>query len=165
MVKDYPQIKAPVVLQHIQATGFAGEITIIRYYLRELRQEKKQAFIRFESRPGEEFQIDWGHFGSLVYGKRSRKLYALVVIESYSRVLFVVFTHSQNQATLHRCLVAAFLYFGGTTEELVMDNMVTAVTERVGSMIRFNEAFLDFLRHFGITPKACNIRHPMKKGK
>ncbi len=165
MINDYPQIKAPVVLQHIQAKGFAGEITIIRYYLRELRQEKKQAFIRFESRPGEQFQIDWGHFGSLVYGKNSRKLYALVVIESYSRVLFVVFTHSQNQATLHWCLVAAFLYFGGTTEELVVDNMVTAVTERVGSMIRFNEAFLDFLRHFGITPKACNVRAPYEKGK
>jgi hypothetical protein len=76
-----------------------------------------------------------------------------------------VFTHSQNQATLHQCLVAAFLYFGGTPGELVVDNMVTAVTERVGSMIRFNEAFLDFLRHFGITPKACNIRAPHEKGK
>ncbi len=76
------------------------------------------------------------------------------MLESHSRVLFVVFTHSQNQATLHQCLTSAFLCFGGTPKELVVDNMVTAVTERVGSMIRFNEAFLDFLRHFGITPKA-----------
>jgi len=165
MVNDYPQIKAPVVLQHIQAKGFAGEITIVRDYLKQIRQDKKQAFIRFESRPSEQFQIDWGHFGSLAYGKSARKLYALVVIESHSRVLFVVFTHSQNQATLHRCLAAAFLYFGGTPEELVVDNMVTAVIERVGSMIRFNEAFLDFLRHFGITPKACNVRAPHEKGK
>jgi transposase len=165
MVNDYPQIKAPVVLQHIRVKGFTGEITIVRDYLKQIRQDKKQAFIRFESRPGEQFQIDWGHFGSLTYGKSSRKLYALAVIESHSRMLFVVFTHSQNQATLHQCLVAAFLYFGGTPGELVVDNMVTAVTERVGSMIRFNEAFLDFLRHFGITPKACNIRAPHEKGK
>jgi transposase len=165
MVNDYPQIKAPVVLQHIRVRGFTGEITIVRDYLRQIRQDKKQAFIRFESRPGEQFQIDWGHFGSLAYDKSSRKLYALAVIESHSRMLFVVFTHSQNQATLHRCLVAAFLYFGGTPGELVVDNMVTAVIERVGSMIRFNEAFLDFLRHFGITPKACNVRAPHEKGK
>jgi transposase len=165
MVNDYPQIKAPVVLQHIQVKGFTGEITIVRDYLKQIRQDKKQAFIRFESRPGEQFQIDWGHFGSLAYGKSARKLYALVVIESHSRVLFVVFTHSQNQTTLHQCLVAAFLYFGGTPKELVVDNMVTAVIERVGSMIRFNEAFLDFLRHFGITPKACNVRAPYEKGK
>jgi transposase len=165
MVNDYPQIKAPVVLQHIRVKGFAGEITIVRDYLKQIRQDKKQAFIRFESRPGEQFPIDWGHFGSLAYGKSARKLYALVVIESHSRVLFVVFTHSQKQATLHQCLVAAFLYFGGTPKELVVDNMVTAVIERVGSMIRFNEAFLDFLRHFGITPKACNVRAPYEKGK
>ncbi len=165
MVNDYPQIKAPVVLQHIRVKGFTGEITIVRDYLRQIRQDKKQAFIRFESRPGEQFQIDWGHFGSLTYGKSSRKLYALAVIESHSRMLFVVFTHSQNQATLHQCLAAAFLYFGGTPGELVVDNMVTAVIERVGSMIRFNEAFLDFLRHFGITPKACNVRAPHEKGK
>jgi transposase len=165
MINDYPQIKAPVVLQHIRVKGFTGEITIVRDYLKQIRQDKKQAFIRFESRPGEQFQIDWGHFGSLTYGKSSRKLYALAVIESHSRMLFVVFTHSQNQATLHRCLVAAFLYFGGTPGELVVDNMVTAVIERVGSMIRFNEAFLDFLRHFGITPKACNVRAPHEKGK
>jgi transposase len=165
MINDYPQIKAPVVLQHIRVKGFSGEITIVRDYLKQIRQDKKKAFIRFESRPGEQFQIDWGHFGSLAYGKSARKLYALVVIESHSRMLFVVFTHSQNQATLHRCLVAAFLYFGGTPGELVVDNMVTAVIERVGSMIRFNEAFLDFLRHFGITPKACNVRAPHEKGK
>jgi transposase len=165
MVNDYPQIKAPVVLQHIRVRGFTGEITIVRDYLRQIRQDKKQAFIRFESRPGEQFQIDWGHFGSLAYDKSSRKLYALAVIESHSRMLFVVFTHSQNQATLHQCLATAFLYFGGTPGELVVDNMVTAVIERVGSMIRFNEAFLDFLRHFRITPKACNVRAPHEKGK
>lgn len=167
MVNEYPQVKAPVVLHHIQARGFTGEITIVRKYLRDLRQNwiTKQAFIRFESRPGEQFQIDWGHFGSLVYTNRSRKLYALAVIESHSRKLYVVFTHSQNQSTLHRCLADAFTYFNGTPREIVVDNMLTAVTERVGSMIRYNDAFLEFLRHFGIAPAACNIRAPHEKGK
>jgi len=43
--------------------------------------------------------------------------------------------------------------------------MLTAVTERVGSMIRFNESFLGFLRPFGIRPLACDIRAPHEKGK
>ena len=50
-------------------------------------------------------------------------------------------------------------------KEILVDNMLTAVTERAGSMIRFNEAFLDFLRHFAITPVACNIKAPHEKGK
>lgn len=163
---QYPKVKSPVILNMIREQGFDGEITIIRDYLRHLRKHKaKQAFIRFESRPGQQMQIDWGHFGNLAYGDSARRLYALAVIESYSRMLYVSFTHSQKQATLHQCLAAAFRYFGGTPNEIVVDNMLTAVTERVGSIVRFNDAFLDFLRPFGITPVACNIRAPHEKGK
>ena len=165
-VEQYPKVQAPVILRMIQDKGFDGEITIVRDYLRHLRgSRKRQAFIRFESRLGQQMQIDWGHFGSLPYGDSSRKVYALAVIESYSRMLHVSFTHSQKQATLHQCLADAFHYFRGTPKELVVDNMLTAVTERSGAMIRFNESFLDFLRHFGITPVACNIRAPHEKGK
>ena len=167
MVAQYPKVNAPVVLRQIQDKGFDGEITIVRKYLRNLRIGTfyKQAFIRFESQPGQQIQIDWGHFGSLVYEGSSRKLYALAVIESHSRMLYVIFTLSQKQESLHQCLVEAFRYFGGTPKEIVVDNMLTAVTERVGSMVRFNESFLDFLRPFSITPVACNIRAPHEKGK
>jgi len=166
MIAQYPKVKAPVVLRQIQDKGFNGEITIIRDYLRHLKEGSfQEPFIRFESLPGKQMQIDWGHFGSIAYGNTLRKLYALAVIEAHSRMLYVIFTHSQNQETLHRCLVDAFLYFGGTPKEMVVDNMLTAVTERVGAMIRFNESFLDFLRVFSITPLACNIRAPHEKGK
>ncbi|MDM8517931.1 hypothetical protein QUF76_17175, partial [Desulfobacterales bacterium HSG16] len=40
----------------------------------------------------------------------------------------------------------SFKFFNGTTEELVVDNMLTAVTERKGKLVRFNDKFLDFLR-------------------
>lgn len=167
MVEEYPKIKAPVILRQIVEKGFDGEITIVRNYLRYLKYDlvHQQAFIRFESKPGQQMQIDWGHFGSLVYGGSSRKLHALAVIESHSRMLYVAFTHSQKQETLHRCLVDSFRFFGGTPKEIVVDNMLTAVTERAGTMIRFNGAFLDFLRPFGINPVACNIRSPHEKGK
>lgn len=165
-LEQYPTVKAPVILNMIAEKGFDGEITIVREYLRQLRKHReKQAFIRFESRPGQQMQIDWGHFGCIAYGAGSRRLYALAIIESYSRMLYVAFTHSQNQAVLHQSLIAAFQYFGGTPTEIVVDNMLTAVTERSGTIIRFNDAFLDFLCPFGITPVACNIRAPHEKGK
>ena len=56
----------------------------------------------------------------------------------------------QKQECLHRGLLNAWRFFGGTPREVVVDNMLTAVTERVGSLIRFNEAFLEFLRPFKI---------------
>jgi transposase len=162
-----PQAKAPVILQRLHGQGFDGEITIVRDYLQKIRGQIKyrEPFIRFESPPGKQMQIDWGHFGHLSYGETKRKLYALAVIESYSRISYVEFTHSQRQEALHQGLLNAFSYFGGSPEEIVVDNMLTAVVERQGSLIRFNEAFLDFLRVFKISPVACNVRSPHEKGK
>jgi transposase len=162
-----PRVKATVILQYLEKEGFDGEITILRNHLRKIRGKTKhrEPFIRFESEPGEQMQIDWGHFGSLSYQEHKRKLYALAVIESYSRKLYVEFTHSQKQEVLHQGLLNAFIYFGGSPEQILVDNMVTAVVERDRSLIRFNEAFLDFLRPFRINPVACNVRAPYEKGK
>ena len=166
-LKIDPTVSAEVIRQSLAQQGFDGGITIVKAYLRGIRKslKKKEAFIRFESAPGQQCQIDWGHFGSIDYGNTKRKLYVLAVIESHSRLLYLEFTHTQRQETLHRCLLNAFLFFKGTPKELVTDNMLTAVTERDGVLIRFNEAFLDFLRPFAIVPKACNVRSPHEKGK
>ncbi|MFZ3116222.1 MAG: IS21 family transposase [Syntrophales bacterium] len=167
-LEEFPDVKAPVVLQRLKSEGFDGRVTIVRSYLQKKRSEQcrnREAFIRFESAPGRQLQIDWGHFGALTYGKSVRKLYALAVIESYSRMLYVEFTHSQKQEALHQGLLNAFHFFNGTPEEIVVDNMLTAVTERCGSVIRFNDVFLDFLRIFKIVPRACHIRSPQEKGK
>jgi len=171
LIKEFlekdPDVKAPVVLQRLRDNGFEGKITIVRDYLQKVREQKKyrQAFIRFESPPGKQMQIDWGHFGSLPYEDTMRKLYALAVIECYSRMLYVEFTHSQKQEVLHQALLNAFVYFGGCPKEIVVDNMLTAVIERHGSLIRFNDAFLDFLTRFSIIPVACNVNAPHEKGK
>ena len=167
LLEKDPEVKAPVILQHLQASGFGGKITILRDYLQRKRGgiKKRQPFIRFESPPGKQMQIDWGHFGSLTYDDTPRKLYALVLIESFSRMLYAHFTHSQKQAALHQGLLEAFTYFGGSPDELVVDNMASAVIERDGPLIRFNDAFLDFLRPFKIVPRACNPGAPYEKGK
>ncbi len=167
LLEKDPEVKTPVILQRISKEGFDGKVTIVRDYLRQLRgqQTLRTPFIRFESPPGKQMQVDWGHFGSLQYGDTLRKLYALAVVECYSRMAYVEFTHSQNQYCLHQGLLNAFAYFSGSAEELVVDNMVTAVIERRGSLIRFNDAFLDFLRIFHITPVACNVASPYEKGK
>jgi transposase len=171
LIKDLldqdPSVSAPVVLQHLAKNGFDGKVTIVRDYLLKLRGNRKQriAYTRFESPPGKQMQIDWGHFGSLQYNNTRRKLYALVVIEAFSRMLYVRFTHSQKQPVLHSCLLNAFTWFGGSPTQIVVDNMATAVVERIGSVVRFNEAFLEFLRPFNIVPVACNPGAPYEKGK
>jgi transposase len=167
MLEVAPTVSAMVIRQRLEERGFDGGITIVRDYLRRMRPrpKPKAAFLRFESQPGVQCQIDWGHFGSIAYGHTQRKLYCLAVVECHSRLLYLECTHSQRQETLHRGLLHAFAFFQGTPNELVHDNMLTAVIEHQGPVVRFNEQFLEFLRPFHITPIACNVRQPQEKGK
>jgi transposase len=140
IVEAYPSVSAVLVLDKLKAKGFDGQISIVRDYLRQQRGQRqaKRAFIRFESDPGFQMQVDWGHFGTIDYQGEKRKLYVLAVIESYSRKLYVTFTHSQKQETLHQGLFDTFRFFGGTPTELVVDNMLTAtpIPSRLGAGIR-----------------------------
>jgi transposase len=109
-LEEDKEVKAPVVLQRLQANGFDGQITIVRDYLRHLRgpQKKRQAFLRFESLPGEQMQIDWGHFGSLVYAET--KIYSQPepgkpASVSFKRLCFLWGIASRNPGGqhAHRC--------------------------------------------------------------
>lgn len=162
-----PKVSAVVVRQRLMEKGFDGGVTIVKDYLKQVRPKpaSKRAFLRFESLPGEQIQLDWGHFGSLPYGNTKRKLYCLAVLECHSRLLYLEFTHSQKQEAVQQGLLHAFQFMGGTCREAVVDNMVTAVIERVGPVVRFNDAFLEFLRPFKIKPFACHKAQPQEKGK
>jgi len=158
---------AVVIYQRLREKGYKGGVTIIRDYLRKVRGNHKEqkVYIRYESAPGEVCQVDWGYFGTIKYGKDSRKLWCFAMIECYSRMLYLEFTHSCNIDVFIACHVNAFAFFGGTPRELLHDNLKTAVIERDGKLIRFNERYLDFLRTLHITPHACNPGQPHEKGK
>lgn len=167
MLEIAPKVSAVVLRQRLAEQGCTGGITMVRQSLTRLRpaSQQKRPFIRFESAPGVQCQIDWGHFGSMAYGATARQLSCLAVIACHSRLLYLECTPSQRQDALHRCLLHALHFFQGTPQELVHDNMLTAVLERQGPLVRFNAHFLAFLRPFHITPIACNVAPPQEKGK
>ena len=161
------KVSAVVIYQNLQPQGYQGGLTILRDYLREIRGERKepQGYIRFETLPGEQCQIDWGDFGTLKYGKYERKVWCFVMILCHSRMIYLEFTHSCKLDVFIGCHIRAFDFFKGAAKEVVHDNLKTAVIEREGTLVRFNERYLDFLRELHVTPYACNKFQPHEKGK
>jgi len=161
-----PQASAVVIRHRLEARGFPGGLGILRKHVRQGRAQKApKPTSRFETPPGHPCQVDWGHFGALTSGNPTRKLYCLAGLEGHSRLLYLAFPHAQRQETLPQCLLNAFPFFQGTPRERVHDNMLTAVGERQGPLVRVNDHFLAFLRPFKITPIACHGRQPQEKGK
>jgi transposase len=167
LLQQDPDANAPVIAQRLKPLGYDGGFTIIKDYLRTLRKNSvaRRAYVRVEPAPGERFDVDWGHFGALVYNGATRKLYAFCLVESHSRKMYLEFTHSQTFETFTRCHIHAFQFFTGTAREIWFDNLATAVAEHDGNLVRFNPRFLAFARECSFVPRACHVGAAWEKGK
>jgi transposase len=162
-----PTVAAAVIEQRLRPLGYSGGHSILREYVQTVRPQLKpgRAFLRMEPPPGERFEVDWGHFGTLDYSGDKRKLYAFALVEAHSRMLYLEFTHSQSFETFVRCHMHAFTALGGAAREIAYDNLATAVAEHDGRLVRFLPRFLAFAREYSFYPKACNVAAGWEKGK
>src|SRR4051812_37691911 len=83
LLEKDPSARAPVIAQRLQTLGYSGGITILKEHLHAVRKSAatRRAYVRMEPSPGERFDIDWGHFGALMYNGTPRKLYAFCLVE------------------------------------------------------------------------------------
>lgn len=166
LLEQDPEASGAVILQHLRRLGYSGGITILRDHLKRVRPgPAPRAYLRMEAAPGQRLEIDWGHFGALDYEGDRRKLYAFLLIECHSRMLYAEFTHSQCFETFVRCHIHAFRSLGGVARECWYDNLLTAVAERDGRLVRFQPRFLAFAREYNFYPRACHPAAPWEKGK
>lgn len=58
-------LTAKKLFHEIEAQGYAGSYELVKRYVRDIRprKAKEQAFVRFETAPGEQAQVDWADFG------------------------------------------------------------------------------------------------------
>lgn len=57
-LKRYPHISGSVIYEELRRQGYAGKIRILREYLTEVRPNQKEVFLRIETAPGEQMQVD-----------------------------------------------------------------------------------------------------------
>ena len=157
---------AVVILRAIEAEGYAGEISIVRDYVRPKRTLRPQrATVRFETAPGVQLQSDWGEIVTRIGGARC-KVHFIVNTLGYSRRFHFWATDSEDAEHTYEGLIRSFEYFGGVTDEALVDNQKAAViTHRVGEAVRFNERFIDLAGHYGFRPRACRPYRARTKGK
>ena len=154
-LNEYPELSAHQLYDEIKEMGFEGSERTVRRHVAAIRPHKQREYKPFETLPGEQAQVDWGHFGTIVVEGATYKLYAFVFTLCWSRVSYVEFIIRGDTATFLSCLQRALKYVGGVPREIVFDNAKVVVSERVGKIVRFNENLLHFALACGFTPKAC----------
>jgi transposase len=160
-------LNARKLYQEIQERGYEGKETQVRAFVQPHRPPRQcAATVRYETEPGEQAQVDWAHFGQIVHQGRKRRLYAFLMTLGWSRAMYVEFTVSTKVAWWLRCHVHAFHYLGGVPQEVLHDNLKTAVAKRPAEGgIRWNQRYLDFADYYGFRPRACQPYRAQTKGK
>jgi transposase len=150
----------------VKGRGYSGSVVQLRRAVRLIRPAvTATVYRRLVTLAGEEGQVDWGAFGSIRIGRGVRPLSGFVMVLSYSRAVFALFTVDQTLESFLRGHVEAFDTWPGIPRTLVYDNLRSAVLERAGTAIRFHPRLLELAGHYHFAPRPCTPYRANEKGK
>lgn len=148
--------------------GFGGSYSAVHRYVRHLEGAKEpEAFVRIETDPGDEAQVDFGYAGLMIdpqTGTR-RKAWSFVMTLSHSRHQYSTLVFDQRIPTWLRCHREAFEWFGGVPRRIVIDNLKSAITKACLNDPVVQRSYREFAEHYGFLIAPCRVRTPRHKGK
>ena len=149
--------------------NYEGKYGIVRKYVSEKKKNIiNELTIRFETIKGYQSQVDWKEKIKLhdIYGNEYVISIFLIVLGN-SRYKYIELTFDQTQSTLFRCLINAFKYFGGSTKEILFDNMKTIVDHAKSTYtnVIINSKAEQFSKDAGFKIVTCRPYRPRTKGK
>jgi transposase len=165
-LEKFPTLTASRLFAMAHERGYRGSPDHFRHLIALHRPRRPaEAYLRLRSLPGEQAQVDWGHFGHLQIGRARRPLMAFVMVLSHSRQIFLRFFRDARMESFLRGHVGAFTAWGGVPRVLLYDNLKSAVLERRGDAIRFHPSLLAFAGQYRFEPRPVAVARGNEKGR
>lgn len=163
-----------IALERIQAIGYAGGLTAVKKYLRDNAHlvpaprrtvaEGASRGQRYETSPGEAYQMDWGFVDAEDPAGNAWRMACLVIVCHHCGTFYVEFFPNARQENLFIGMVHAFAAMG-VPSKVLTDNMKSVVIRRdhEGRPVwhRDYEAFMEAV---GFKTRLCKPYHPWTKG-
>lgn len=145
---------------------FTGSYEIVKRKVHKIKAEKQRiAFMRFETEPGFQAQVDFGAFQVENADGSIRTLYLFTMILGYSRKIYGELIDRCDLPTFLDCHINAFDYFGGVADEILYDRMKNVYIGKVAGKKKFNSTLLGFALHYGFKPEVSPAYAAWVKGK
>jgi len=165
-LEQYPKLPASRLYAMVRARGYPGGPDHFRRVVARHRpRPAAEAYLRLCTLPGEQAQVDWAHFGTLMVGQAKRQLMAFVMVLSWSRMVFLRFYLDARMPSFLHGHVSAFDFWGGIPRVLLYDNLKSAVLERKGDAIRFHPTLLELAAHYRYEPRPVAVARGNEKGR
>ena len=165
-LERHPLIPASVLHRMVVKRGYRGAESHFRAQIAKRRpRPAAEAFLRLQTLPGEQAQVDWGDCGQWPVEGGTRLLSVFVMVLSYSRMIYVRFSLDKQMGNWLEGHNQAFAYFCGIPRIALYDNLKSAVLERVGQAKRFHSTMLDMVAWYRFEAYPVNICKGEEKGR
>jgi transposase len=164
-LEKHPRLRATRLFEMVRDRGYAGSVVQLRRVVARLRPVGREAFLRRRTFPGEEGQVDWAHFGTVPVERGERRLSCFVLVLSWSRAMHLEFFYDQLLESFLLGHVHAFEALGGAPRVLLVDNLKSAVLERLGSHVRLHPRYAELCGHYATSARPCRPARGNEKGR
>lgn len=165
-LREDPQYKASWILDQLRKLGYAGGRTIVSDLVRQLKEENRRiAYIRFETEPGKQAQVDFGEFKVRMPDGSEKTYYLFSMVLGYSRGIYAELLQKCDMESFLSAHQRALLHFGGTPAEVLYDRMRNVFIRKLSGKAQFTQGLMTLADHFGFKPEVCPAYSPWIKGK
>jgi transposase len=169
LIEDWLQqqnYQASRIYELLQGQGFKGSYDVVQRHVKKLKNKRDHvAYVRFETLPGQQAQVDFGDFVISCSDGSKLTIYCFIMVLGYSRKMYIEFIDRCTLANFLKCHQKAFAYFGGIPCEILYDNMKNVVIKKLVGLIKWNQSFWAFCLHYGFKPLTTPAYSPWAKGK
>lgn len=158
--------KATWIYDRLVNQGYAGSYETVKRKVGQLKTHKQKiAYMRFETDPGHQAQVDFGEFQVELPCGSIKKLYLFSMIMGYSRKIYTEFIEQCDMPGFLDCHIHAFEYFKGVPDQILYDRMKNVYIAKLAGKHKFNSTLIGFAFHYGFTPKVAPAYAAWVKGK
>lgn len=146
--------------------GYTGSYETVKRKVGTLKKRKQKiAYMRFETQPGHQAQVDFGEFQVELPDGSIKKLYLFSMILGYSRKIYTEFIEKCDMPNFLDCHIHAFEYFKGVPDQILYDRMKNVYIGKLAGKRKFNSTLIGFAVHCGFIPKVAPAYAAWVKGK
>ena len=168
MLEEDPQYRATLLFERLKRSGYEGGYELVKRVVAAHKADRsRKAYIRFESEPAQQAQVDFGEFVVTLPDGSTQKFYLFAMILGFSRMLYAELLERCDMVSFLEAHLRAFDYFGGVPAEILYDRMknVFVREEPEDGKKVFTSSLLSLAVHYGFTPRVAPAYAPWVKGK
>lgn len=166
LLDDDVAYQASTIYDKLKLNGYEGCYELVKRVVRSTKAElTRKAYIRFETDPARQAQMDFGEFMVEMPDGSVKKFYLFAMILGYSRMLYCEMLERCEMVSFLEAHIRAFEFFGGVPYEILYDRMKNVFIRRVAGKTTFTQSLVDLAVHYGFSPQVAPAYSPWVKGK